>query len=249
MLNYIHADLHRILRRVPRIVILLLVIVIANIATINTVTSGQENSIGFMSHIPSLISVTGAFFGVVEIMSVFADDFRAKTMQVAIGLGISRRHVVLAKAIEYAVLILLDTAVLGVTVIADSAVAGIGLNGDDIYQIVIRVFLAVINALIPALFTMIPIFYLQGTGLAAILFLVFYIDPLAQIFSFFLSTNEFVIRMRLGEIVYSSLINAVNTSLTLHTHFPLVQLLGLAVYVVAGYLLTVLAFNKRELEF
>lgn len=249
MLNYIHADLHRILRRVPRIVVLLLVLVIANITTINNAASNQVNSIGFMANIPSLITVTGAFFGLVEIMAVFADDFRAKTMQVAIGLGISRRHVVLAKALEYALLILLDTLVLGLTTIADSAALGIGLNGDDIYQIMIRVFFAVINALIPALFTMIPIFYLQGTGLAAILFLVFYIDPLAQIFSFVLGTNEIVIRLRLNQIMYSSLIGAVETSLTLHTNFPLMQLLGLAVYIVAGYLLTVLVFNKRELEF
>lgn len=249
MLNYIRADLHRILRRVPRIVMLLLVFVIANVAMINKATSGQENAIGFMSHIPALISVTGAFFGLVEILAVFADDFRAKTMQVAIGQGVSRPQVVLTKAIEYAVLILMDTVVLGVLAIADSAVVGIGLNGDDIYQIMIRVFFAVVNALIPALFTMIPIFYLQGTGLAAILFLLFYIDPLAQIFGFLLGTNEIVIRLRLKEIMFSSLLESVNTSLTLHTNFPAVQLLGLAAYIVVGYLLTVLVFNKRELEF
>lgn len=249
MLNYIRADLHRILRRVPRIVILLLVIVIANVVTIHNAVSGQENGIGFMSHIPSLIAVTGAFFGVVEIMAVFADDFRAKTMQVAIGLGVPRRHVVLAKAIEYAVLILLDTFVMGVTTIIAGTVLGMGLTGDDIYQIMIRVFFAMINALIPALFTMIPIFYMQGTGLAAILLLVFYIDPLAQIFSIFLSMNEIVIRLRLKEITYTALVNAVDTSLTLHTNFPIMQMLGLAAYIVVGYLLTVLAFNKRELEF
>lgn len=249
MLNYIRADLHRILRRVPRIVILLLVLVIANVITVHNTVSGQENGIGFMSHIPALITVVGAFFGVVEIMAVFADDFRAKTMQVAIGLGVSRRHVVLAKAIEYAVLILLDTFVLGVTVIVNGTVLGMELTGDDVYQIMIRVFFAVISALIPALFTMIPIFYMQSTGLAAILFLVFYIDPLAQIFGLFLGMNEIVIRLHLREIMFSSLVNAVNTSLTLHTNFPALQLLGLAVYVVVGYLLTVLVFNKRELEF
>lgn len=249
MLNYIRADLHRITRRVPRVMVLLLILVIFVAVLIYNAVSGQQNSIGFMANMASLFSVAGALFGLVEIMAVFADDFRAKTMQVAIGLGVSRPHVVLAKAIEFALLNLLDNLVLAVLVVASSASVGIGLNGDDIYQIMIRVFFAMLNALIPALFTMIPIFYLQGTGLAAILFLVFYIDPLAQIIGMFLSTNEVVIRLHLNEVPYSAILGSTITAFTLHAGVNVGQILGLILYIVAGYFLTVLVFHKRELDF
>lgn len=249
MLNYIHADLHRIARRVPRIVLLLLIIVISAFVMINGAVGDNLNSIGFMANMAGLFTVTGVLFGLVEIMSVFSDDFRAKTMQVAIGLGISRPQVVLAKSIEYAVLNLVDELIVAVLVIAGSFSIGIGLNGDDIYQIIIRVIFAVLNALIPALFTMIPIFYLQGTGLTAILFLILYVDPLSAIISFGFSTNEWVIRLHLNELPFSNMLGAVTTAMTLHTNVPFAQFLGLAIYTVAGFVLTVLVFRKCELEF
>lgn len=249
MLNYIRADLHRILRRVPRIVVLVLLYLIAVVATLNTVVSNNENSIGFMAGVPGAFSLVGAFFGLVEIVGVFADDFRAKTMQVAIGLGVSRPLVVLAKALEYALLALLDSFVLMLLLLAGGTAAGITLSGDDIYQLAIQAIFAVINVLIPALFTMIPIFYLQGTGLAALIFLVLYIDPAAQILSLFFSTNEIVINLHLNEIPFSAILGAATTRLTLHTNFPLGQILGLAAYIIVGYVVTVLVFRNRELEF
>lgn len=249
MLNYIRADLHRILRRVPRIVILVLMYLITLAVVMNDAVSKNMNSIGFMADISSVFSITCVFLGMVEIMAVFADDFRAKTMQVAIGLGVSRPLVVLAKAIEFLLLALLDAFLLSALLLLGSTALGITLNGDDVYQLVIRAIFAALNMLIPALFTMIPVFWLQGTGLAVILFLVFYIDPLAQILGLFLATNELVVDLHLNEIPYSTLLGAAATRMTLHTGFPLVQFLGLAIYIVAAFLLTVLVFRKRELEF
>lgn len=249
MLNYIRADMHRITRRVPRIVIVVLILVIAAVNMLSNAVSDQLNSIGFMAQIPFLFTIVGAIFGMVEIMSVFSDDFRAKTMQVAIGLGVSRRHVVLAKTIEYALLNLVDMLVLSGMLMGGTAAVGIGLSGDDVYQILVRAFFAMINSVIPAMFTMIPIFYLQGTGLAAVLFLVFYIDPLAQVISFGFSMNEIVIRLHLNELPYTAMANNALNAITLHTSFPLKQLLGLVIYIVAAYVLTALVFNKRELEF
>ena len=249
MLNYIRADLRRILRRGPRIVVLVLLYIIMNGVLLYSAVSGEQNSIGFMANVAGLFSVASVFFGVLEIMAVFADDFRAKTMQVAIGLGVTRPHVVLAKAIEYAVLALADTFVLAVLVMLGSSAIGITLNSDDVYQLVIRVIFVAINMLIPALFTMIPIFYLQGTGLAALLYLVFYVDLPAQIIGFFFNTNEIVINLRLNEIPFSAVLGAAATRLILHTGFPFAQILGLVAYMAAGYILTVLVFRKRELEF
>ena len=249
MLNYIRADLLRITRRVPRIVILLAFYAISRTIVFTCAVNGQKNSIGLMAAVPGLFSLMGALFGLVELMSVFSDDFRAKTMQVAIGLGVSRPQVVLAKTIEYVVLNLVDGLVLALLFMAGSQLVGIGLNGDDLYQLLLRAPMLAINALIPALFTMIPIFYLQSTGIAGVLFLFLYIDPVAQLINFTVSGGEFLIRYRLNELPFSALLATATTALTLHLAFPLTQLLGLIAYIVLGYALIVLVFRKRELEF
>lgn len=80
-----------------------------------------------------------------------------------------------------------------------------------------------------------------GSGLHA--------DPLNTIISFGFSTNEWVIRLHLNELPFARMLGTMTTALTLHTSFPVMQLLGLVIYILAGYSLTVAAFRKRELEF
>ena len=248
MLNYIRADLHRILRRVPRIVILVLMYLITLAVVMNDAVSKNMNSIGFMADISSVFSITCVFLGMVEIMAVFADDFRAKTMQIAIGIGISRPKVVLAKLIDYAVLSVMDSLVLMILFALGGTACGIQLQGDQIYLMVVCALGNALYMTIAAAITMIPIFYLQSTSLAILFILIVTIDPIKALIIPF-GTKDIVINLHLLELPYSTVANTLTTQLSLRNAVPIPQLIGVIAYLAIAYGLTVLAFRKRELDF
>lgn len=248
MLNYMRADLYRIFSRVSRYV-LLAVFYLVTIGILNyVILSNHLNSIGIVSNIAFVYTAGALVPGIIELMTVFAEDFKAKTLQIAIGGGLSRTRVVLAKLLEFVLLAVLDLLVLALCIIACAALTGNPFQASQVYQVLIYVFGYLMNMIIPAAFTMIPMFYSQSFGMAAIFYLVIFVDPFSFVMSLF-STDEIVLRLHINELPYSSLVRVVNTQLGLQASFPAVQILGLFVYLIAAYLLTVMTFKKRELEF
>ena len=249
MLKYIHADLHRIYRRVPRYIVMAVFYLSMLGYLLHGISAKHLNQIGVVDACGSIYVIAVLLFGILEMFSVFADDFRAKTMQIAIGGGVSRPCIVLAKLLEFVALALGDLAFLALGMIVCSAATGNPLQGAQIYQVLIYIFGHLMNMLIPLALSMIPMFYTQSTGLSVIFYLLFFIDPLARVIEFIFPTNEIVLRLHLNEIPFSALVGVVNTQLGLQASFPLGQILGLFAYVAAAYLLAVLAFRNRELEF
>lgn len=248
MLNYIHADLHRIFRRPSRLAFILLFFAIMLGIQFYEAVSRSYNNVNFVSAASVLFETSALVLGVVEIQNVFADDFHAKTMQIAIGLGISRPKVVLTKMIDFAILSLVDSLVMMVLFILGGAVCGIYLLGDQIYLLIVS---AIGNALymtIAAALTMIPVFYLQSTALAILFFLIISIDPISVILNVF-ATKEVVANLHLMELPYSTVANTLTTQLSLRNAVPIPQLIGVIAYLAIAYGLTVFAFNKRELDF
>lgn len=249
MINYIRADLYRILHRVPRGIVLLICFVGLWVGSFWFTSMREMNSVGLVSVCGFTFLVAAVLFGLVEIVSVFSADFKAKTMQIAIGTGVARRHIVLAKLLEFVILVLADNIVLMLGTVVGSHITGIPLRGSEIYQELITALGYMLYMLIPAVYTMIPMFFTQHTGLATILYLVLFADPASLIIEQFFSTNKIVLALHLKELTFSSMVGVFNTQLGLQISFPIVVILGIAAYIVIGYLLAVRVFRKRELEF
>lgn len=99
MLDYITADYIRIMKRVPRIIGLVLyfiAMIIFMMVRFNSTTSNWT-SVSFVSATNSFIIFFSLFCGLFEFLSAISDDLKAKTMQVAIGLGISRSKLLLRR--------------------------------------------------------------------------------------------------------------------------------------------------------
>ena len=248
MLNYIHADLHRIFRRVSRCVFIVLFYAVALALEMHQAVSRNYNSVNLTAAAPLLFETAAIILGIVEIQSVFADDFHAKTMQVAIGLGISRPKVVLVKLLDYAILSVVDSLVMMVLFILSGMVCGIHLQGEQVYLLTVCALGNALYMTIAAAITMIPIFYLQSTRLAILFILIVTIDPIKAVISAF-STKEIVMNLHLMELPYSVMANTLTTQLSLRNAVPIPQMIGVIAYLVIAYGLTVLVFNKRELEF
>lgn len=249
MRNYIHADLHRIFHNIPRYIILVIFYALTIGISLHTAVSKEYNGVNMASMSHTLFTVLTFVLGTVEFLTIFAADFKAKTMQIAIGLGISRPNVVLAKLIEYAVLVLTDAVILALLFVVGSACCGITIQGDQLSVVMITALCSVFSMLFPASITMIPVFYSQSTGLAAILYLIVAIDPVDILIRSLASANEIVINLHLNELTFASLSSTLSSRLSLHVGYPIPQAIGVLVYIAIGYALTVLLFNKRELEF
>ena len=248
MLNYIHADLHRIFRRPSRLAFIILVFAVALGIQFHDVVSKSYNSVNLTAAAPSLFEIAAIISGIIEIKSVFADDFQAKTMQIAIGLGISRPKVVLVKLIDFAVLSLVDALVFMLLFIICSICVRIHLLGDQLYLLVVTAVGDALFMTLAAAFTMIPVFYLQSAGFAVLFFLIISLDPIGIILSFF-GTKEIVMNLHLLELPYSTVVNTLTTQLSLRNAVPIPQMIGVVIYLAVGYGLTVLAFKNRELDF
>lgn len=248
MLNYIHADLHRIFRRIPRCVFIILFYAIILGVECYQAVSKSYNSVNLMADSPTFFGIASLVLGIVELQSVFSDDFRAKTMQIAIGLGLSRPKVVLVKLLDVAILSVVDQMVLMFLFILGGMGCGISLLGDQIRMLVVSALGCALSTILMTALTMIPLFYLQSTSLAILFFLLISADPLQLILAMF-STNEIVLNLHLQELPYSVVTSTLTTQLALGNTLPIPQLLGTIAYLVLAYGLTVLVFRKRELDF
>lgn len=72
------------------------------------------NTVTYLIMARAFAGMLPMFFGLLVFIAVFSMDFKAKTMQVAIGTGLSRAEVVLAKTVEVFVITVAGIFLFGV---------------------------------------------------------------------------------------------------------------------------------------
>lgn len=249
MLNYIRADLSRILRRVPRILLLLLSV--AGFAIYFLYQSSQYmtwNSVTLLASVSSALIALDLAFGLIEIHSVFSDDFKAKTMQVTIGIGTPRRRVVLSKQLELLILLTLDFLVMFVIILGAAAATDVTLDGSQLAELAIYCVSGVLTSLVAGSLSMIPLFYLQNATLSLLIYIIVSLDPISMILNMLTPTSEILAELNLSSYLYSSLLSIFRAQLILG-RFSLRSFIGILIYLLIGYGASSLIFQKRELEF
>ena len=246
MSNYIYADLKRILFRAPRIILTLLVYAVFAAVTAFTYYTSWS-SINFVKNAQTYIEFLPILLGLVEMIAVFADDFRAKTMQVAIGLGISRAKVVFCKLIEAAVLVAIDLAVLAAIVLGASSYLKAGLSPSQTNELLICLTMAGVSTISYISLTMILMFYNQSTGLGRILYLLLAVGIVSAAVSL-IGIIEFLEPLRLESYTLSNFLSVARARWIVGT-FDVKSIIGILAYIAGSTGLTIFLFRKRELEF
>lgn len=246
MSNYICADLKRILFRAPRIILTLLIYAIMLIVVAFTYYSGWS-SINFVKNVQQYILILPILLGLVEMIAVYADDFRAKTMQVAIGLGISRAKVVLCKLIEAAVLTVVDLVVLAAIMLGVASYLKAGLSPTQSKELLITLTMAGVSIISYISVTMILMFYNQGTGLGRIIYLALSAGIINAVLSL-ISVIEFLEPLHLDSYTLTSFLEVATARWIVGT-FDVKSIIGILLYLAASTGITIFLFRKRELEF
>lgn len=249
MNNYIFADIYRIFHKKSFIaaagiyigIFLFMMFIYFNPAfTADAYAAKTKN---FLSFFPFLV-------GLSLFLSVYYDDFKSKSMQAAIGYGIPRYKVVLSKFIE-SVILLTATALCVLVIILTAPVAmRLSLNEMQITELVSGVFAEVLRAIGYISVSAVPIFYTQN-AVSGIICTVLLSSKAVLIFSSMILGQDFIVNS-LGDLtkyLFTVQLYSAQSAFVQSGNFRLSFIFTVAVYVFLPVLLSVLCFNKRELEF
>lgn len=245
MIRYLKADLHRISRRIPRY-IALAILYLLSIALFLIISDGRTiyQVVEFMTTIIPYICV---LFGLFEYMFVYSDDLRAKTMQIAIGTGIHRGKVVLTKWLEALILCIFDLIVLLAIICICCAIMGVTLTAEPARDVVIILLFGLIKIMGCMAFTMIFHFRTQNTNTGMLVYIASALGIVNFAFDTILSIG-FLNSLHLTRILFDNLVSVARARALIGS-VSILPLLGIVLYFIAAYFITLKLFEKRELEF
>ena len=116
----------------------------------------------YVAKITSFLSFFPLVVGLFLFMPVYADDFKCKSMQVAIGYGIPRGRIILGKLLESAMLLLCIAAIMSVLVVATPFVLGLAPNAQHLETLLVTILAEMFRALGYAAISTIPVFFSQN---------------------------------------------------------------------------------------
>lgn len=248
MIGYLRCDLHRILRRFPRYLMLLLGLGGLALCTVIFGQSGLYgawSSFAYVAAIKAMIKPLSLIIGIVELFFVFGDDLKAKTMQAAIGAGLSRADLVFGKYFEIVLLSLLDVLLYVVFLLAFGGVFQAGLLPVQLRELSVYALVEWLRVIGYMSLTMILLFFKSSLGLGLILYIALYAKVLHTVARLLLSIKA-IDGLHLSRYTLTASIDTLQTYLIggLSSVGPLLIVLG---YGLLGCLIALLLFRKREL--
>ena len=202
-----------------------------------------RDKIGFAAVlVDMLISMSPVLVSIAIFTAVYSDDINAHALQIPIGNGLTRIQVVLAKLIETIILNMLVFIYAGVHLV----VLNIILSNNFEYAVYFPgLFSTFLSIIVYSSFASIVIYKTQkpsiGTGLVTLLMLGF-IDQLLTLLPLLKTFNN----------IFPNFINYVPTQLVFslsQNGIMLDKVLILLTYIVINTLVSILIFNRTELEF
>ena len=245
MRYYIKADLLRIAKRIPRYIIL--VLGLAAFAAIMLTAADGKSVYEIVDTVTDAMPYVCVLFGIIEFAFVYTDDLKAKTMQIAIGHGISRSQVVMAKWIEHTLMCLLDCVLIVIEILICSAIRGAMFSGEPAADVFLLMLFGVIKVIGATGITMIVVFATMNPVLSIITYICASIGIVNMIFSIILTIGPLE-NLNLDRFLFSTLLETARSRALVGT-VSIGHLIGVVIYLAAFYFITVKIFEKRELEF
>lgn len=247
MLHYYLADLKRILTRIPRLLSLLAIYGLFA-AILILMKDENFNSIIFMQMAVRCASIgLGFLLGIVELLAVFGEDFKARNMQVAIGLGIRRSTVVLVKWMEQMLLIFMDLVLYLLLVIFLGMVFRLNVILTQYRELLIVLVNIWIRLTCVTSLTMIFLFYIQSSNLAVLIFLIINSGLITQLLGL-TDMVDGIKKLHISQYTLISMLGVLEARMQLGVA-SIGTVAAVLFYALAGYGITVYLFKKKELEF
>ena len=245
--NYIKADIWRVSRRIPRIIFILIANIIFALVIVKASNGDSWNSVFFMEKMLGGFSVIATICSIVEFVSVFSTDFAAKTMQIAIGGGMKRRHVILTKWLDCLFLAMSDFLFACIVGLIMGGITGVHINAEQGLDILINFLGESLKAGGYYSLAMIAVFYMQSVMIPLLVYICLSIDIFYYILKYLFSLGP-IRQWNLQKYLFTEASELFESRLVVGT-FDFKAFLLVIIYMAIGYIVSSLLFKKKELEF
>lgn len=246
MSNYLRAELRRVFCRVSRWVNLVIqCLIIVAIGYIIKLTSWSNEN--FASAISTYFSYGAVLFvGICELGTVYSDDFKSKTMQIAIGSGVSRTKVIAVKFIEIAIVSLFDLLIQGIVTVALGLILGAGLTSGQYGDLAVWVLIAWLTILCCTAAASIIMFHNQGGEIGKLIYIAMW-APVPFVLRYLLELGPLA-QLQLSKYIYTEQLKLLSSYLMLgRMNFGC--LISIVVFILACFGLAILWSRHKELDF
>lgn len=198
---------------------------------------------GFMSFFPLVV-------GLLTFLSVYADDFKCRSMQIVIGYGMPRGRIILAKLLESAVLLLAASAGMAVLLAGAPLLLGLAPTSQQMASLVLTAAAELLRALGYGAISAVAVFLTQNATGGTILY-VLLSSKTVYIIATMLLGQDFL-RNTVGDptkYLYTSMLYTCKAELVQGGQPYISLMVALLVYIVLPTVISVVGFRKKELEF
>ena len=249
MRNLIKADMQRILRKKSIWLAFIFMIVIVAGEILYKVNVAPDRNLGFAVAVSDSIGYVGLVLGIILVLNIYADDFKASTYINIVGHGISRLKYIITKYLDAMILLVAMYVLACVLIFGLKVGLGVQLSSLEMRFMWCNLLCEIIP--VAASISIASLFYFQ-TGNNALGMLVYLgIELVIPVAIEFIKTNPTVVKYHLDRIYLTDVCSSMLDDLVMRqTGAGLLKLiLVIAVYVVAAIVGTIILFRKKELDF
>lgn len=249
MKNYLSADLRRVLRKQSFLYAAgAFAVLFAALVFIYWGPSFTAEM--YLAKITSFLSFFPLGIGVFVFTSVYGDDFKCRSMQVAIGYGMPRSRIILAKLLESMLLVLGTAAILGIPVLCAPVILGLAPNPQQLMALGLTLAAEALRSIGYLALSAIPVFLSQDVIGGIVAYVLLSSKTIYIVLSMILG-QEFLVN-GIGDwtkALYTSQLYTVKAEL-IHGNLCILPFLAaLLIYIILPTVIAVVGFRKKELEF
>ena len=204
----------------------------------------------YVSKMTSFMSFSPLVVGLPTFLSVYADDFKCRSMQIAIGYGMPRGRIIFAKLLESAVLLLATAAGMAVLLTAAPLLLGLAPTAQQTASLVLTAGAELLRALGYGAISAVAVFLTQNATGGTILYVLLSSKTVYIILAMFLG-QDFLLGTvgDLTKYLYTVMLYTCKADLVQGGQPYICLSFALLIYVVLPTVISVVGFRKKELEF
>lgn len=246
MLNCMNADVLRIQKKKSYLIMISIVVLSIMVSGIVALVSGDNGSRYFEMITSLSLAFCTLLIGIPIYNAVLTDDFKSRTMQIAIGRGLSRHKLICTRLLEIIIIVFEACIVLTLFTLVCGLIGGVKLSSilPGIQLIGRQFVLTVAYSAVSMIFA-----YLSQNGTSGlILYILMSSGALNMILNGILGVLPVIKDYNIGSYLISGMVNKISESASFGTGL-LWFLVLVVVWVCLPTFITMKIFEKKELEF
>lgn len=249
MINYIFADIIRISRK-KSFLSTLGVYILLFLLMIFIYENPNFNGEAFIAKTDTFLGFFPLIIGLTTFLSIYYDDFKSKSMQVAIGYGMSRNKVVLSKFFETIIISVLSALCVGIVILLMSFILDQSLTDIQYTELGLTLVAEILRTIGYISISTVFVYFTQNSVVGTIIF-VLLSSKTVMIFAG-MALGQSIIVNTFGDLtkyLYTILLYSEKSNYIQTGHFNLTAIMAILIYVILPTIIAIFSFRKKELEF